>query len=251
MGTTDPIVIALFTDFGWQGPYVGQLKAALQRVAAGITVIDLLHDAPMFNPQASAYLLNALCRQFETGTIFVGVVDPGVGHQARRPVIVQADGQWFVGPDNGLFNVVAQAAKECRVWEIHWQPPALSASFHGRDLFAPIAAMLAQGVAVETLAQPLMTLSAYAGSVDVAEIIYIDHYGNCMTGLRGASINQACHLVIAQHVFYYARTFAAVPAGQGLWYINSIGLVELAINQGNFQQQLACTIGQAVTVLNA
>ena len=244
-------MIALFTDFGWQGPYVGLLKAVLHRAIAGVTIIDLLHDAPRFNPKASAYLHNALRQQFEIGTIFIGVVDPRVGDNTRRPVIVSADDRWYIGPDNGLFEIITSTANNVDYWEITWRPEKLSSSFHGRDLFAPVAAKIAQGIAIDLFAKPLAALSAQDYLKELAEIIYIDHYGNCMTGLPGESINLDSKLIIAQQVFTYACTFAEAPLGQGFWYINSTGLVELAINSGNFQQQLGCIIGQAITVSSA
>src|SRR5262245_5142495 len=98
-------MIVLFTDFGLSGPYTGQMKAVLGQMAPGTPVIDLFADAPVGNPKASAYLLAAYAAWFTTGTIFLCVVDPGVGG-ARLPVIVEADGRWFVGPDNGLFELI-------------------------------------------------------------------------------------------------------------------------------------------------
>jgi len=138
-------MIALFTDFGWQGPYVGQIKAVLMQLASQQPVIDLMHDVPAFQPRAASYLLASLVKKFPVETVFLAVVDPGVGSRQRRPCVVSADGRWYVGPDNGLFNVIANQAAEYKVWEITWRPDALSDSFHGRDLFAPVAAQLANG----------------------------------------------------------------------------------------------------------
>jgi len=137
-------MIVLFTDFGLQGPYTGQMKAVLRQMAPDIPVIDLFADAPVGNPKASAYLLAVYAAWFPAGTVFLGVVDPGVGG-TRPSVILKADGQWYVGPGNGLFELVQRRAGETRSWEIDWRPEHLSASFHGRDLFAPVAAMLARG----------------------------------------------------------------------------------------------------------
>ena len=138
-------MIVLFTDFGWQGPYVGQMKAVLAQQAPDQTVIDLMHDAPVFNSRAAAYLLASLVEPFPKDTVFLAVVDPGVGSGERRPCVLQADGRWYVGPDNGLFNVIAKQSAEYTAWVIDWQPDSLSDSFHGRDLFAPVAAQLASG----------------------------------------------------------------------------------------------------------
>jgi len=137
-------LIALFTDFGLTGPYTGQMKAVLQRDAPGTPVVDLFADAPSARPQPAAYLLAAYAAWFPPGTVFLCVVDPGVGG-ARAPLIIEADRHWYVGPDNGLFEVVLRRAAKARVWHITFKPASLSASFHGRDLFAPVAARLARG----------------------------------------------------------------------------------------------------------
>nr|AKQ01249.1 putative protein, putative protein [uncultured proteobacterium Rifle_16ft_4_minimus_1560] len=129
-------MIVLFTDFGLTDPYVGQLHAVLAREAPGAPVIDLFHSVPDFNIRAGAYLLPAYAREFPPGTVFVCVVDPGVG-SGRRAVMLKADKCWYVGPDNGLFEMVQRRATEYECRAIRWRPPGMSASFHGRDLFAP------------------------------------------------------------------------------------------------------------------
>ena len=137
-------MIVLFTDFGLQGPYTGQIKAVLHQMASGVPAIDLFADAPVGNPKASACLLAAYAEWFVATTVFLSVVDPGVG-STRPAIIVEADGRWYVGPGNGLFELVQRRATSTRTWDIDWKPERLSASFHGRDLFAPVAAMLARG----------------------------------------------------------------------------------------------------------
>ena len=137
-------MIALFTDFGLHGPYTGQMKAVLHERAPGVPVIDLFADAPVGNPKASAYLLAAYAAWFPERTVFLSVVDPGVG-RARPALFLEADGRWYVGPGNGLFELVQRRALKTRAFEIDWKPARLSASFHGRDLFAPVAAILARG----------------------------------------------------------------------------------------------------------
>ncbi len=137
-------MIILFTDFGLHGPYTGQMKAVLHREAPGVPIVDLFADAPAGDPKAASYLLAAYDDWFGPGTVFLCVVDPGVGG-ARPALIVEADGRWYVGPGNGLFELVLRRAREARRWDIAWRPERLSASFHGRDLFAPVAAMLARG----------------------------------------------------------------------------------------------------------
>src|SRR6516225_11068809 len=120
------------------------MKAVLHQLAPTVPAIDLFADAPIGNPKASAYLLAAYAQWFVAGTVFLCVVDPGVGG-TRPPIILEADGRWYVGPGNGLFELVERRATSKRRWDIDWKPGRLSDSFHGRDLFAPVAAMLARG----------------------------------------------------------------------------------------------------------
>ena len=134
-------MILLFTDFGSADLYVGQVKAVLEQHAPAVRVIDLLHDAPAYDIHAAAHLLAALADYQPSDCVVMAVVDPGVG-SSRQALAMEADGRWYVGPDNGLLSVVAARAKTCRFWRITWTPPRLSKSFHGRGLFAPVTAML-------------------------------------------------------------------------------------------------------------
>ncbi len=233
-------MIVTFTDFGSSGPYLGQMRAALYRHAPNVPVVDLLTDAPLCNPKSSAYLLAALVPEFEPGTVFLCVVDPGVGG-ARAPVAVESEGRWFVGPDNGLFELAARRRSH-RAWEITWRPERLSMTFHGRDLFAPIAARLAVGERMETLGRPT-SLQPQDWPDDLAEVVYVDHYGNVMTGLRGAGVDPKDALVISGHVISPAERFDQVEPGQPFWYVNSCGLVEIAVNQGRADSVLCVRIG--------
>ena len=241
-------MIALFTDFGLTDPYVGQLHAVLAREAPGIPVIDLFHAAPNFDVRAAAYLLPAYVREFPPGTVFLCVVDPGVGG-ARRPVMLEADGCWYVGPDNGLFHVLARRApaRECHL--IRWRPPRLSASFHGRDLFAPVAARLARGERPETEPAALTAPAGEPWPEDLAEILYVDHYGNAVTGLRAGALAPAQRLRVRGQVVKYARVFSESPAGAAFWYENANGLVEIAVNRGSAAAMLGAGPGDAVTLL--
>lgn len=240
-------MIALFTDFGLAGPYTGQVKAVLQRLAPGVPAIDLFADAPSRNPKAAAYLLAAYGAWFPAGTVLLAVVDPGVGG-ARAPLLLEADGRFYVGPDNGLFELVRRRARDRRLFEITWRPPALSASFHGSDLFAPVAAMLAKGEppAMERRAEEFGRRPGWPD--DLAEIVYLDQYGNAMTGLRAASVPAAATLIAGGQRVARARTFSDLPAGAPLWYENSNGLAEIAINMGRADRALGLVIGSRISV---
>jgi len=241
-------MIVLFTDFGLADPYVGQLHAVLARDAPDVPVIDLFHAVPNFDIRAAAYLLPAYARQFPPGTVFLCVVDPGVG-SARPAVMLKADGCWYVGPDNGLFHLLVRraAAYECHV--IRWRPSKLSASFHGRDLFAPVAAMLAHGEKPESEPAALTAPAGEPWPEDLAQILYVDHYGNAVTGLRAGTISPAQHLQVRKAIVKYARVFSEIPAGVPFWYENANGLVEIAVNRGNAAATLELQTGDPITLL--
>jgi len=236
-------LLYLFTDFGWSGPYVGEMKAVLAREAPVARLIDLMHDAPAFNPVASAYLLAALSRRFVAGDICLGVVDPGVGDETRRVLIVEADGVYFVGPDNGLFALLAQRAGQVRCHEVSWRPQILSASFHGRDVFAPVAASLQSGRSIDAHSIPVDSLIGFDYPDQLAEVIYVDHYGNAVTGLRADHYPGQAGLSFNGHRYPHAETFSKVAPGEIFWYGNSMGLIEIAVNQGSACELLALSVG--------
>jgi S-adenosylmethionine hydrolase len=240
------MAIVLFTDFGAGDLYVGQVKAVLQRLAPGIAVIDLLHNAPAFNVRASAHLLAAMVGCFGAGSVFLTVVDPGVGG-ARDAVVVQADERWYVGPDNGLLSVVGARAVKGDCWRIVWQPEQLSASFHGRDLFAPVAATLAvQGGLPNGRFEHAGRLNVDFGGDDLLEIIYVDHYGNAHTGIRASGIPREAVLAIGERQLSYVRVFSEMAAGKAFWYENGQGLVEVAVNCGSAALLLGLKIGDSM-----
>jgi S-adenosylmethionine hydrolase len=238
-------VIYLFTDFGSTDLYVGQVKAVLAGSAAGVPVIDLLHDAPAFDIAAGAHLLWALAARQAPGSVTLAVIDPGVG-TSRRPVVVRADERWFVGPDNGLLSVLAARSSAASVWEITWRPESLSRSFHGRDLFAPIAARIAtQGFPAELL-RSVDGLEVSLATDDLAAVIYVDHYGNAMTGIRGKPAGERAALEVSAQIVHPAPVFAEAPVGKPFWYVNSIDLVEIAVDRGSAARQLGIGIGDSV-----
>lgn len=239
------MALVLFTDFGSRDLYVGQVKARLHHLAQAVQQIDLFHDAPGFNVKASAHLLTALASRFPPGNVFLAVIDPGVG-SARDAAVILADGNWLVGPDNGLLSVHATRAKSAKFWRIDWRPPDLSKSFHGRDLFAQIAAEIARGEFPASKLSAIDRLSVDLGSGDLNELIWIDHYGNAITGLT--RVPREAKLGVAGKSLPYAEIFSSAPVGEPFWYCNSIGLAEIAVNQGSAGQMLGVKIGDAVSL---
>lgn len=220
-------MILAFTDFGWQGPYLGEMRLSALRLAPSVPYVDLMADAPAFRPDLAAYHLAALAGRLEPGDVVLGVVDPGVGGP-RRPLALLADGVWFVGPDNGLFELVMRRARALETHAITWQPPDLSASFHGRDLFAPTAARLALG---EDTGLAQVTPTRQPDWPDDADrIVHVDSYGNLVSGRWAATLPEAATLLAGGRLVAHARTFSATRPGEFFWYANSAGLVEIAAN---------------------
>lgn len=239
-------MIAMLTDFGSGGPYVGEMLAVLAREAPSHSAINLMSDLPRWCPREAAYLIAPLVTRQPPGTIFVAVVDPGVGTESRRAVWLQVDEHVLVGPDNGLLDVVARQANNARMHEILWRPRSLSASFHGRDLFAPTAAKLANGQSPRS--RPLRRRFQWSRQwpEDLDRIIYIDDFGNCMTGRRASSLDRRRFLKLGDTRIPYARTFGDVPLKSLFWYENSLGLVEVSANQASASRILSMDVGDAV-----
>lgn len=240
------MAIVLFTDFG-ADLYVGQVKAVLLQQAPTVPVIDLLHDAPAFDIAASAHLLAACVPRFARGSVFLAVVDPGVGTK-RDAVVAECDGRFLVGPDNGLLSVYGARASTGRFWSIAWRPEALSNSFHGRDLFAPIAGIIASGQWPESRLVPKPAADVTLGAEDAYAIIYIDRYGNACTGVRASRVSRNAALSIAGERLRYAPVFGAVETGAPFWYENSLGLVEIAAHRASAAATLGLHVGAAISV---
>lgn len=240
-------MIVLFTDFGGSGPYVGQIEAVLARDAPDVRVINLLDDAPAYDAMHSAYLLAALVGVFPSDAVFFCVVDPGVGGE-RGALVVEADGRRYVGPDNGLFEIVLRRAVERTAWTVTWRPPTLSPSFHGRDLFAPVAAQIVNGEAVPGQSIGVGSIRRPDWPDDLDEIVYIDHYGNAITGRRAETVPATTVIEAGRQRISRATTFSEVEPGTPFWYENSSGLVEIAVNQGRASDGLGLTIGDAIAL---
>lgn len=239
-------MITLFTDFGGQDPYVGQLHAVLAQQAPGIPVIDLFHHVPNHDIRAGAYLLPSYLSTFPVDTVFICVVDPGVGGE-RRPLYLRVDNFWFVGPDNGLFQLLMRRASRLESYIIDWRPRTLSASFHGRDLFAPVAAMLSRGERPDATPVVLSTGEDEQWPDDLAEVLYIDRFGNAITGYRAEVLPPDADIRISGALLPPASTYSDVARGE-FWYENANGLVEFAVNQGRADEQLAIKLGTSFSI---
>ena len=239
-------MIVLFTDYGLQGPYIGQIEAVLSHESSKSTVINLFADLPRQNSKAAAYLLASYAPEFPMGTIFFCVVDPNVGGFDDNPVVMRVDNRWFAGPDNGVFDILVHRSKKTECWKIHWRPEKLSSSFHGRDLYAPVCAMIANGIDIP--GEKIQWQDQHQWLDELNEVIYIDTFGNCMTGMTATSKNKNAILHICGKELNYANTFSAMAEGEAFWYENSNGLVEIAVNKGSAEKLLKLSIGSTIEV---
>ncbi len=241
-------MIVLFSDFGISGPYIGQMKAVLHRLAPGVGVVDLFADAPAHDPKASAYLLSAYVGEFPRGTVFLCVVDPGVGGE-RAAGILGADGRWFVGPDNGLFAIVGRRTVKAGSWiELPDPSGSVSATFHGRDVFAPAAAELATGKLPQGVVRRVEDILRPDWPDDLAQVVYIDGFGNAMTGIRASTVDEQAVVALCGGQLRHARTFSDVKSGKAFWYENSNGLLEIAVNCGRADELLGVRVGEKIEI---
>ncbi len=241
--------IALVTDFAAAGPYSGQLRMVLDGLLPELPVVDLVSDLPPFRPDLAAYLIPQLIRDVPSDTLFLCVVDPGVGGE-RAVLALRADGNWFVGPDNGLLAVVARRAGEVHCRRVDWRPQRLSASFHGRDLFAPIAARIAKGIALSGADLTPAGMEGHDWPGECLKVIYRDGYGNLCSGIRASGVDRRVRIATGDRAIGYARTFCEVPAGTPFWYENSFGLIELAVNQGRADRLLGLAPGDELGLID-
>jgi len=259
------VVIALFTDFGTRDAYVAQLKGAILSIHPTARLVDLTHEVSVFDVRAAAHLLDASVRYFPARTIFVAVVDPGVG-TARRPVLLVTQAEkFYVGPDNGLFTRVIeregfQAAY--MLTQAAYFLPQVSATFHGRDRFGPVAAHLARGVEPAQFGPRLAELVQLPyvrpqrlGETVVGEVIHVDHYGNIATNIPSAMLTdlvpgQWLTLILAErtHVLPFVETYGAGVQEQLVCLINSSDACEIALPHGNAAACLAVQVDDRVVL---
>ena len=242
-------LLALFSDFGAGGPYVGQVMAVWAAAAPEIPRVELFSSAPAYDVEAGAHLLFAYSRGLPEGSVVEAVVDPGVG--GPRPVVVaRADGVWFCGPDNGLLGVVASRAQSCAAWRVEWRPEILSQTFHGRDLFGPIAAHIAvhgSPPRPSAATDPQRLIGEIADPAD--RVILVDGFGNLITGIPAASVEFRDKVAIGGACLGFAPRFGECAAGAAFWYENSNGLIEIAVNRGSAAEHFGATVGAPVRVI--
>jgi S-adenosylmethionine hydrolase len=235
-------VITLTSDFGEGSPYVAAMKARLLEGCPGATLVDVSHSVPPFNVRAGAFVLWAGTRHFAPGAVHLAVVDPGVGG-ARRGIAFSLGGARYVGPDNGLFDlVVGESGPETPVAVSLIRPVFASPTFEGRDVFAPAAAALAAGAALADLGPPASGVPARSAEWPPS-VVWVDRFGNLITSLRPPVAGLR---VGSGEVRLAARTFSEAPPGVPFFYVGSMGFIEVAVREGSAAEVLNATPGTPV-----
>jgi S-adenosyl-L-methionine hydrolase (adenosine-forming) len=263
-----PAIITLLTDFGAQDYFVGAMKGVILSLNPDATIVDITHEIPPQDIQAAAFNLLACYRDFPAGTVHVAVVDPGVGSD-RRAILVACANQFFIGPDNGLFSWVSEWEGNFSAWQItndKFFPQSVSSTFHGRDVFAPVAAALSTGIkpkelgpALENIVMltnlsPRTTADGLEGSV-----IHIDRFGNCITNFTSEHINEervaaGAHLIVNKREVTSIRKFFADQSGpknELFMIVGSAGFVEIASQNASAAAILSTKRGDTVTCVTA
>jgi S-adenosylmethionine hydrolase len=254
-------IVTLTTDFGLKDPYAGAMKGAMLSAVPAITIVDITHLVSPGNILEGAFILNEACRYFPRGTVHVGVVDPGVGGK-RKPILLETQDYFFVGPDNGLLSLAARSLGMIRAIELideRFFLPEVSGTFHGRDIFGPVAASLASGVSVERFGRELGRIEALdipgtatADGVIEGEVIYVDSFGNLITNITKEEIASFAGtpevLINGVAIDGVKNTYEAAKKGGLLALIGSSGHLEVAVNTGSAEGALKSGVGEKVKV---
>ena len=263
--------IAILTDFGYRDHYAGVMKGVIASISPQAPIIDLTHGIPPQQVLAGALALRESVNFFPPRTIFLGVVDPGVGTD-RKPIAVETKrGFRLVGPDNGLLWLAAERAEIKRIIELRstrYRLPNVSASFHGRDIFAPAAAWLWRGVPMGELGPPLQAMIHLDPGAHVVEeqaelygeVIYIDSFGNLITNISRSTFErfarrcQQCRLSIRikrRITLALYKAYAEAPQGAPLAIFGSFDLLEIAVRDGNAARHFNAALGTPILIRTA
>jgi S-adenosylmethionine hydrolase len=246
------MIITLTTDFG-SGEYVGAMKGVIYSTCPDVKIVNITHDIEKFNVRQAAASVFSACPHFPEGTVHIVVVDPGVGTE-RRGVIVEAGGHYYVGPDNGVFSLLDNVQEVVEI-----KAESESKTFHGRDVFAPIAAKIACGASPSDFGDEIDDVKRIIGKekkengATVGEVIYVDAFGNIITSITdaggigyGASVKVEINNKIKEIKFVESYGFA--EEGELVCLIGSSGFLEVAVNRGDAGKLLDVKSGAEVVI---
>lgn len=245
------MIITLLTDFGLTDSYVAEVKGVLLSRAPGVTLVDVSHDIAPGDIRAGTFVLGRAWPRFPTGTVHLAVIDPGVG-TARRALAAEAAGQRFVAPDNGLLSSLPADARFVSLAI----PPDAAPTFHGRDVFAPVAAALAQGTALANLGSPVNDATRTPipsprrkGGAVVGEVIHVDRFGTLITNLTPDDVKAGSQIFVAEHdAGTLGRTFADVKRWKLIAFVGSGGTIEIAARDSSAAMVVQQGVGAVVRI---
>jgi len=249
-------ILTLTSDFGLADTYVAAMKAAILRFAPEAMLVDITHEIPPQDVVAASFAVERALDAFAPGTIHLAVVDPGVGTQ-RRILVVEMHRQLVVCPDNGLITWAWRRLRKGKAHKLDWRPKTSSNTFHGRDIMAPSAAMLAAGRALREIASPirdpiLLEIRPARPPVRIGRIIHVDHFGNATTNVPRDALPKTVRISVKnQPLGPLKRTYSDVPAGQPLALIGSAYLLEIAVRNGSAAKNLSLKVGDPVRIFGA
>jgi hypothetical protein len=246
-------IITLTTDFGTRDSYVGEMKGVLLSLCPDAHLVDITNEIAPQDIQAAALVVHSMAAAFPPHTVHLVVVDPGVG-SARHPMACATPQGRFVGPDNGVLSLVWQQAHDQNPADAHavvlaeprfWRP-TISTTFHGRDIFAPVAAHLAAGTSLDELGPPLaapvllpLPAPTWEGPARLCgEVVMVDHFGNCISNITEAHLTRlgpapALVVLAGEHRLALHHTYAGVAPGEPLALVGSSGRMELSVRNGS------------------
>ncbi|NYT02598.1 MAG: SAM-dependent chlorinase/fluorinase [Methanosarcinales archaeon] len=259
-------LVAVLTDYGTSGFAAGSLVGAIYSANPSARVATITHQVSPFDVAEGSYILAAAAKEFPPGTVFVAGVDPGVGTRRRSIVLVTSDGKTFVGPDNGIFTGVMDKLGVERVYEIEnsdlLRPGTVSTSFHGRDIYGPVAAHLSAGMKASVVGPEIwdpvrlpVTSPAMTGQGIQGSVVNIDNFGNLMTNIPGqlldqAGLKQGNVLIVTvgnrSNIMSFASTYGDVQEGAWVTFVSAEGTVEIARNQASAAGDLGARVGDGV-----
>jgi len=257
-------IITLTTDFGLKDPYVAEMKAVILNISPNAKIVDITHEVEKFNIRMGAYTLAAACPYFPKGTIHMAVVDPGVGTK-REAILIQARNAHFIGPDNGVLTLAAESQGIKRIYRVEnpeFMLPMVSNTFHGRDVFAPAAAHLANGISpsefgpeIREIVTPEYAKMTKTRNTLTGEVVHIDGFGNIITNLREKDleligVKRKVNLKIKGNMLKLklCKAYSEADTQQPLAIIGSHNFLEISINQGNAAENFKTRVGDKITL---
>ncbi len=259
-------MITLTTDFGTKDPYVAEMKGVILQINPNAKIIDITHEVPSFDIQTGAFILASAAPYFPVGTVHVAVVDPGVGTK-RHPILIKTSHSYFIGPDNGLLSLAAKRFGVEAIYQIEnpkYMLPQISSTFHGRDIFAPAAAHLDQGIKPELFGRKLTNyvIPDYAvvtktKKAVIGRILHIDNFGNIISNISfeetNFSFDKLINVKLANRInkLRLAKTYADAKSHEAIVLPGSHGFLEIAENLGNASERFKVKAGDYISVSQA